>query len=706
MPSKRDEDILATAKERFERCNSFYSRGRAKAKDDMRFAAASPDDPWQWHEVTRKERELQRRPCLTINKMPQHIWQVTNDSRQNRPSIRFRPADDRADVEVAEILMGVVRYIEANSDADTAYDTGSEHQVTCGEGFIRVLAEYAAPDSFEQEIRIRRVKNPFRIYLDPDIQCPAGSDAKFGFIEERLSEKEFKAQYPDAAPIDWDFQSDALWYDAGEKSVLVCEYFEIEETSAELYLWANGETSYKGDGLPRGVMAGEKPLKKRQSKRCQVIWRKLSGVEILEEKPFPGYLIPIARVVGNEWEIDGEIVTSGIVRNSKDSQRMYNVAQSAIVERVLQAPKTPWLAPIEALEGFEKVWQTANDAKHTFLPWNHLDAQGNSIPAPSRVSPTTVEPGLASVAAGANEDMKAETGQYDASLGRQSNETSGRAILARQREGDTATYHYSDNLAKAVRHVGRIILGMYPVIYDTRRVTQILGEDGKASAVTIDPDQPEPLTKVHNDNTGAIERSFNPKIGRYDVYASSGPSFNTKRVEAVTAMSEMTQANPQLWSIIGDQLVQNMDWPGADDIAKRLKVTLIPEVRKMLEEEDAPTPIPPQVQMAMQQMQQQMQMMQQALQEAQKIIEGKQIEAETKLHSDQLKQQAMDRQLQLDQERLEIDRFRAETDRLRIQIEADTRKDIASIGALTDLELAQQNPSPALQEELAEFPGE
>jgi hypothetical protein len=620
----KDADILATAKQRFEYSLSASSHNRERAKADIRFAAASPDDPWQWDPKTVQNRG--NRPMLTINKMPQHIRQVTNDIRQNRPSIRFRPADSKADPEVADILMGLVRHIEANSDADVAYDTAAEHEVTHGLAYIRVLADYIGDKSFDQDIFIGRVKNPYRCYDDPDIQDPAGADRKWFFVEEVLSEDDFKAQYPDCDPIDWHFVSGTGdWYNSGDKKVRVCEYFEVVEKPATLLLWQNGEASFKGDKLPDGVFVGELPVKERKTTKKVVLWRKITGQEILDTKEFPSKYIPFARVVGNEWEVDGKTYISGLVRNAKDSQRMYNVAQTAIVERVMQAPKAPWTAPADAVEGFEKQWQTANTANHSYLPYNHVDDQGNPIPAPTRVQPATVEPGLAQVANGAADDIKSETGQYDASLGQRSNETSGKAIMARQREGDTATYHYIDNLARGVRHIGRIILDMIPHIYDTQRVARILGEDGGASNATLDPNQPQAITEFKDDE-GAMQRIFNPNVGTYDVYATTGPSFTTRRVEAVEAMTQMTQANPELWRVIGDQLVMNMDWPGAEEMAERLKLTLIPEVREIATKDDKAPEIPPQVKQAMDQMKQHSEQIEGALHNA--AAEVEKLEAE------------------------------------------------------------------------------
>lgn len=613
LMTKEKDDILETAKKRFKLSLENSEHNRTRGKMDIRFAAASPDDPWQWEDSDVKSRQLHSRPVLTINKLPQHIRQVTNDIRQNRPAIRYRPADNNADVEVADILMGLARHIEANSDADIAYDYAAENQVTHGLGYIRVVNDYIGEDSFDQDIFIRPIPDSFKCYDDPEAKDPAGADRKWFLIEDSLTKEDFEEQYPKAEAIDWKSASDGDWF--ANDHVRIVEYFTLTYKAKKLNLWANGESSYEGDPLPMGVMEGETPEKTRNSRQCVVMWYKLNGNEILEDREFPSKYIPVARVWGNAWVVDGKTYLSGIVRNAKDSQRMYNVAQSAIVERVMLSPKAPYIGSVEAIEGYEDIWRKANTENHAILPFNELDSEGNPLKAPTRVNPAQVETGLSQIAQSSAEDIKSETGQYDASLGQKSNETSGRAIMARQREGDTATYHYVDNLARAVRHIGRIILDMIPKVYDSRRVARILGEDGSPANAIIDTEHSEALTEVRDDK-GEIQRIFNPTIGTYDVHTTTGPSFSTRRIEAVEAMTAMTQANPQLWTVIGDQLVKNMDWPGAEEMAERLKLTLIPPVQEMLNKDEGAPEIPPQIKQQMDQMQQQLQAAGQALENA------------------------------------------------------------------------------------------
>jgi hypothetical protein len=302
-------------------------------------------------------------------------------------------------------------------------------------------------------------------------------------------------------------------------------------------------------------------------------------------------------VVGNEFEIDGEVQISGLVRNAKDAQRLYNYWTSQEAEMLALAPKAPFIGYGGQFEGYENQWKTANINNWPYLEVNPdaTDGMGAPLPLPQRSPPVMAQPGLIQAKLGASDDLKATTGQYDPSLGATSNERSGRAILARQQQSNTGTYHYVDNLARAVRHITRQIIDLVPKIYDTQRIARIIGLDGESNMVKIDPTQPEAVRRVVNEQGIVIDKIYNPSVGKYDVKVTTGPSYLTKRQEAMDAMGQILQGNPQLWAVAGDLFVKNMDWPGAQELAERLKKTIDP---KLLQDEDDPA-----LQMANQQIQ-------------------------------------------------------------------------------------------------------
>jgi len=637
-PKKSASDILATARARLDLAVSALAESREDEIDDLRCYAGSPDNHWQWPAdvlATRgavQGQTINARPCLTINKLPQHVRQVTNDQRQNRPGAKVIPVDDNADVEVADIFNGMIRHIEYISDADVAYDTACENQVSYGEGYLRLLTEYCEDNTFDQDIKIGRVRNSFSVYMDPTIQDPTGADAKWCFVTEDVTKAEFERMYPDASPITTlqslgvGDQSISNWLN--EDTIRIADYYYIDFDRTTLNLYPGNATAFEGTPEDKQLRAiYGKPKKSRESDRPKVKYCKINGYEILEEREWAGKYIPVIRIVGNEFEVDGRLYVSGLVRNAKDAQRMYNYWVSQEAEMLALAPKAPFIGYGGQFEGYEQQWKTANTQNWPYLEVNPdvTDGQGAILPLPQRAQPPMASSGLLQAKAGASEDIKSTTGQYNASLGMGSNERSGKAILARQREGDVGTYHYGDNLARGVRHVARQLVDLIPKIYDTQRIARIIGEDGETKMIKINPEQQQPVNKIMDERGIVIEKIYNPGVGKYDVVAITGPGYATKRQEALEAMAQLLQGNPQLWAVAGDLFVKNMDWPGAQEMSKRFAKTIDPKF--MSDGDDNP---------ALQAAQQQMQAMGQEMEQMHQMIRnvGKSIEVQEQERKD------------------------------------------------------------------------
>ena len=648
-----DKERISQMLHRFEMALSAYSESRDDEVDDLRFMAGSPDNQWQWPAdvlATRgsvQGQTINARPCLTVNKLPQHVRLVTNEQRQNRPTGRVIPADENADPLVAEIFDGIVRHIEYMSDADVAYDTACDNQVTYGEGYIRILTEYLKEDSFDQDIRIGRVRNSFSVYMDPTIKDPCGQDAEWCFITEDIKKDEFERLYPDSTPLSTSMtmgvgdQSIAQW--VSEDMVRIAEYFYIEHKKEDLNLYPGNLTAFNNSSEDKMLkMQFGKPLRSREVDRRKVKWLKTNGFEVLEERDWAGKYIPIIRVIGNEFEVDGLLFISGLVRNAKDAQRMYNYWVSQEAEMLALAPKAPFIGYGGQFEGYEMQWKTANTNNWPYLEVNPdvSDGAGNPLPLPSRSSPPEAQVGLIQAKAGAGEDIKATTGQYDSSIGATSNERTGRAILARERQGDTSTYHYVDNLSRAVKYVTRQLIDLIPKIYDTERVARIIDAGGEVKMAKINPMQTEPVKKIVDQQGIEIAKIYNPNVGTYDVQVSSGPSYMTRKQEAMDTMGQILQTNPALWSVAGDLFVKNMDWPGAEQMAERFEKMLDPKVLQNTDES-------PEAQMMRQQMNDMANQMEQTTQMIQQL------------------QQSYDMQkLKIDEQNTQIKAFDAETKRI------------------------------------------
>ena len=572
-----ESDFMATARKRIKIAIEATDENRKHELDDIKFAAGSPDNGWQWPAAILQSRQNPLnaggpRPCLTINKLPQHIRLVTNEQRQNRPSIKVLPVDDKGDVEVADILNGMIRHIETNSDADVAYDTAGESQVTCGEGYWRVLTDYVDEKSFDQDILIAPIRNAFSVYMDPDglRRDSTGRYIQWCFITDQLEKDEFKKQFPDAKEINWEevgTGDDELspWFEDGK--VRIAEYFYFKEEKKKIVMWADGSVTLEGE-MPK--VAGMQAVKERTTSIRKVQWCKINGLEELESREWAGKFIPVVRIAGNEWEVEGKQVVAGIVRNAKDAQRMGNYWESQDAEMLALQPKAPFVGTPEQFAGFEDQWQQANSVNYAYLKYNAHDENGNLLPPPKRQEPPMVAAGFVAAKLQAWDNLQATVGQYNPSIGAEADEKSGKAIMARQRQADVGTYHFIDNQGRGIRQTGRILIDLIPKIYDTKRVARIIGEDGEPDHVTIDPEQSEAKVEITGED-GGIEKIYNPTIGQYDVRVTVGPSYTTKRQEAAEFMAQILSGNKELMQVMGDLYFKMLDVPGADEIAERLK---------------------------------------------------------------------------------------------------------------------------------------
>lgn len=582
---KGDERILAEAKRRFRQCIDWESTTRNYEIEDIKFANGDSDNMYQWPDSIRKNRDIDQRPCLTVNKARQHNLQIINEARQNKPGIKYRPTGNGATFESAQVLEGIARHIEYISNATEAYITGVKFQVEGGIGYWRVVTDYAGDDSFDQEIFIRRIKDPTTVYLDPDIDEKDGSDAKYGFIYDVMPRDEFNATYPKYKDMGTTtvLNNGEGWVD--KDHVRIAEYYRRVSKKDKLITFTNPQTGEqvieRVSKLPKELIDAviDNPLtKQRIIKDDEIEWYLIVGDEIAEKSIWPGKYIPIVRLIGEETIIDGILDRKGHTRYQKDSQRNYNYWLSSGVEFIALQSKTPYLAPMNAIEGYETYWNSANRVNHAYLPYNHLDDRGNPLPTPERQAPPAMAPAYISGMEMSERGMMMASGQYEASFGQKSNEISGKAIDARDHQGDIATSHFQDNLATSIRFTGKIVLDLIPKIYDTQRVIHIMAEDGSESHVMLDPNAQQAFMAEQKEDADNIRKVlFNPNIGKYDVESDMGPGYATSRMEAYNALSAIMRDNPATAMLIGDLWADVSDFPMAEKVAERFRNMLPPQ---------------------------------------------------------------------------------------------------------------------------------
>lgn len=693
-------DFLTLAKERFRTITDAESVLRQKMLEDLEFRASE-----QWPDGVRTMREQDNRPCLTVNRMPSFIRQVTNNQRVSRPAIEVSPTGDASDQAVAEVIQGVVRHIEIKSDADVAYTTAGEHQCTMGRGYVRVVTDYIDDDSFslDQEIKIARVPNPFAVYMDPNIQQPDASDARYGFVVEDLPISEYRNRFPDSELAGLsDFTSsgntEQEWMPEG--NIRIAEYFYVEEVREEmvLLLLPDGRRVREKKSSLSGpdqsdMTAGVTIVSERETTTRKVRWALINAVEVLEGNEdltggleWPGKYIPIVPVTGDEININGVVDYRGIVRDAKDPQRMYNYWVSAQTEMIALAPRAPFIAAEGQMEGHEHKWNTANIRNYPYLEYKPKTVSGQLAPPPQRQS---WEPPIQAMTAAimqSDQDLKATGGFNDASLGVRGPQESGRAIRSRQQQDEMANSHYLDNLARSIRQVGRIVVDLLPKIYDTARVMRINGLDDQVKNVMLfSGAQNTPTEDQVAQLPAGVEGMYDIGVGRYDVTVSVGPSFQTRRQDATDALTKFIQAYPAVFPQIGDLLAENMDWPGSKKVAARLRKMLPPE----LQDDPNIASLPPEVQSKLQQLEMQLQQVTQAYQQSKQALD-----------TDQAKQQA---QIEIKRQDIAADAAGQERDlQAKLQLEG-IKQEGENARALAKIE--QSRASEVLQTEVKRLEG-
>jgi hypothetical protein len=578
--------------------NEADTENRQQGLDDLKFSAGN-----QWPIEVQNSRHLEARPCLTINKLDAYVRQIVNQMRQSRPRMRAHSMNSEANAKVADIITGIFKHIEVNSDADTAYDTAGEYAVRIGWGYWRVITDYVREDSFDQEIYLKPIDNPFSVYFDPNSVQPDGSDAEKVLITTLMSKDDFRIQYP-GADDGGDFNQrgtgdfDPDWVQ--KEDIRVAEYFYCERKKTKLLLLSDGTKVYKDEAPSPEIMmaAGITVVGERDTMRKQIKWCKLTGLEILEERDWVGRYIPVVPVYGQQLTVDDKRKKYGLVRNAKDAQRMYNYWQTSLTESIALAPKAKWLLAEGQDEGHENEWAQANIKSMPVLRYKQTDINGKEAPPPQRLQPEPPPAGVIAAAMSVDKDLQSVVGIFDPSQLPQGN-MSGKAIRGQQQQVDMTNFHFYDNITRSIKHTGRIILDLIPKIYDRERVLRIIGYDGQPEMITLNQRVQDEMgiEKVLNDVT----------VGEYDVFMDTGPGYQSKRQEAVEAMMPMISTNQELFNLAGDLVFRNMDFPGAEVIADRLAAN------NPLAQIDEKSEIPPQIQMKLMQAEKQIADMQQMI---------------------------------------------------------------------------------------------
>lgn len=566
----KDQKILNLAKDRYSTATKGWDHIYTEAADDINFVYDIGDG--QWPAGIRTEREKDKRPVITVNKLQKFVRQLRGEAQQNRPRIKVIPADDKGDPNMATLYDGLIRQIEYLSDAGIAYDTAYMYAVSSSVGFFRIISKYADDNGFNQDLFIKRIVNPLSVHFDPAATEFELEDARYCFIEEMVDLKEFENKYPNAESTNFEGSKRKLFGEwiRGEE-VRIAEYFYKEPTKKEIVQLESGEIIELGDKVTPELIKSQNGviIRNRVVDSYKIMWCKINGAEILEKSEWPGKYIPIIPVFGDEIVANGKKFYLSLTRGAKGSQQMYDYWASAATETVALSPKMPYMADHRQIKGFEAEWEDAHRSNRPYIRYNAIAG----LSKPERERQTEVPNAIISMMQTTAYDIEDHLGRYEASKGQASNERSGKAITARINQADKGTYTFVDNLSRAIVYAGRQLIDLIPKIYDTTRALRVRGENDTEQVVNVNV----PVV----DGGGQVGRANDLSVGEYDVIASVGASFGSKRQEMVQMLIESMQYAPNLSMVIAPLIFKYADFPGAKEVYEEIKQ----EIERIKQEE-------------------------------------------------------------------------------------------------------------------------
>lgn len=585
--------LIQEAKKLFATIQSENKDNVARFQESSRFL----DADGQWPEAEREKRTKAGRPCLSFPRVNQYANKIVNEQRQIKRSIKALPVGDTSDKEKAEVIQGLFRNIEAQSDAPSVYADTYQPAVEAGWGFMRVATEFPDEESWSQELRIKRIYNPLSVSFDHHSMEPDGSDADVCFVSEHLSHARYKMQYG-GSDLAEKIQEGMVFETIGDPGWGTKDDCRVTEFWKRIYKAGKLYRLQSADGEELDIKSGDARLpvikgkaepdveylksigwsimRERATSVPTVKCYKINGIEILKEWDWPGKYIPIVPMYGILRLVEGKRKVMGIVHNAKDAQRMYNYWMTHATEMIALAPKAPFIGWRGQFK--DPKWLTANTANHPYLEAERVGPDGQIFDThPARQVYEPAIQAILQMAQHASENLKAVTGLPDASMGVRTNETSGRAIRERKEEGDTTTFHFQDNARRSIRHIARICIDAIPKVYDVPAALRILAEDDTPREVLVNQEN-------------SVKEAFDIRTGQYDVVIEDGPSFSTKRKEGSEALVELAAVDPMLMQTSRDIVYKALDVPYATDLADRARRSLPPE---LIGEDEEGQKIPP-----------------------------------------------------------------------------------------------------------------
>ena len=553
-------------------------------EENIRFSLLSE----QWDEEEKSLRSNTGRSVTTYNKLASNIRYVVNNFISNPPSIKIHPKGSNANKNTAEVLDGIVKYIQYNSDATSTYATALQNVLAGGIGAWRVIPRASYYDENKIELHIDKIADTLSVLIDPNAKKPNFSDMEFCFIINRISHNQFNREFPEYKDTENPINREAGWAD--KSFVQIGEYWRKINIDGKIVI-----EQYLFD-----------------------------GARILSKTEIPGTLIPIVFVVGEEIRIGSDRKIKCLISDVKDAQRILNYTKSEIVDSIQKTNKTKYLVDFKTISdpGAQAMWNNANKEAYPYLPYDSKAGDKPTIVTPSQIPSEYIEG-----ASEAGSDIQFGMGIPNP-LTEIPQTQSGKAISLQLSQKNLQTFNFINNINLGIRYTGEILLDLIRYYYTEEDIMQILGIDGQINSVQVNSQYVENGKEVYHDLTKSAE---------YKCQVSIGPSYTDKRAEALEVLSSLSKEMPIVGQTAADLIIQNVDCDNADAIARRIRAGMNPQIiaaTNPTNTDDTET-----LKANTQQLQVQLQQSQQIIQQLQSQLKQVSDQNNLKIQLEQMKQQ-------------------------------------------------------------------
>lgn len=568
------DDLVPDSTIQFDSIIDAVQEERASALQCRRFAFI-PGAQWEgsWGE------QFANVPMVEIDKAGAGLEKIINDYRANRLTVNFRPTDDKASDETADMLDGLFRADAYWSKAQQALDNAFEEGAAGGYGAWRLTNEYEDeydPDDDRQRIKTYAIMDADQsVFWDPNAKLYDKSDAMYCFVITALARATFEEKYPGKL-CSWPDGIMKYHYDWYTPDVVkVAEKYVVEIKTQKRRVFTNAivveEQRFWEDELDDGdvedlIAQGWEEGPAKKVKRRLVYKYLLSGAEELEpRKRIAGTEIPVVPFYGQRRFIDNMERARGHIQKAMDPQRVYNSMISGLVEHNSLSPREKPIFDPEQVAGLEETWEDQDQSRKMYALARALRNEDGTIAALGpigTVSPPQLPPVAAALIQITANDINEITNAVDGADQAMSNLSAEAMDIAATRT-DAKSAIYMDNMRQSVQRWGEIYLSMARDVYvEEGRKVETLGEDGEdGEAILAEP---------HTDDMGRYSIRNDIQKGRYKVISDVTEATATLRdktsKKCLAAAQIVAAFDPQMAAALVGTALINMDGEGTNDV--------------------------------------------------------------------------------------------------------------------------------------------